>query len=116
VNPVAAQGDLLERLTELGREITELIGPAACESDEQCRVIAFGSKPCGGPASYRVYSSLDTDTALLEARVSEYNRLAVQYNRETKAMSDCSMVLAPMAYCATGKCQTATQRQAPEQP
>jgi hypothetical protein len=79
-------------------------------------VIALGSKPCGGPAEYRVYSSLDTDTALLETRASEYTRLSGQYNRETKALSDCSMVLAPMAYCASGQCKTAVKRPTTAEP
>lgn len=109
-NPAAAEGDTLDHLTAIGSEIAELIGAAACESDDQCRVIALGSKPCGGPAEYRVYSSLDTDTALLETRASEYTRLSVQYNRETKALSDCSMVLASMAHCASGQCKTAVKR------
>lgn len=114
--PASAEGDTLEQLTAIGSEIAELIGAAACESDEQCRVIALGSKPCGGPAEYRVYSSLGTDTALLETRASEYTRLSVQYNRETKALSDCSMVLAPMAYCASGQCKTAVKRPTPAEP
>jgi hypothetical protein len=109
-NPAAADGDTLEQLTVIAREIADLIGAAVCESDDQCRVIALGSKPCGGPAEYRVYSSLDTDAGLLETRASEYTRLSVQYNRETKALSDCSMVLAPMAYCASGQCKTAVKR------
>lgn len=114
--PAGAEGDSSEQLADLDRDITALIGEAACESDDQCKITAFGSKPCGGPAGYRVYSSLDTDTALLETRVNEYNRLAVQYNRETNALSDCSMVVAPMAFCATGQCKTGTNRPAPAPP
>ena len=39
-----------------------LIGDAACKSDADCRAIAFGDKPCGGPWSYKIYSVTSVDT------------------------------------------------------
>ena len=109
MNASAAEEELREQLAELGREITALIGAAACEVNEQCRLIALGHKPCGGPAAYRTYSTLGTDVALLETRVPEYNRLAEQYNRKTNAISDCAMLLAPMVQCVDGHCRTGAE-------
>jgi len=105
---VSAEEVLRTRLQELGEEVVRLIG-SACDRDEQCRLIALGHKPCGGPAAYRAYSTIDTDVALLETRAHEYNRLAEQYNRETGAVSDCAVVTPPMVTCAGGRCVTVTQ-------
>ncbi|MEO6665161.1 MAG: hypothetical protein ABIO65_00100 [Nitrospiria bacterium] len=108
VKTAAVEDELRKELAELDREITELIGAAACAVNEQCRLIALGHKPCGGPAAYRAYSSIGTAVVLLETRVTEYNRLAEQYHRKTNAISDCAILLAPIVQCVEGRCRTTT--------
>ena len=50
----------------LARELRSLIGTAACSSDSQCRTVAVGAKPCGGPAGYWAWSTQDTDAERLQ--------------------------------------------------
>lgn len=107
VTTATVEEELRKELAELDREITDLIGAAACEVNEQCRLIALGHKPCGGPATYRAYSSIGTAVVLLETRVTEYNRLAEQDHHETNAISDCALVAAPMVRCVDRHCRTA---------
>lgn len=69
-----------------------------------CNSIAFGSKPCGGPREYLLFSSA-VDVTQLEQMVSEYNEMDHQYNIETNAISDCALVLPPDNLgCLDGNC------------
>jgi hypothetical protein len=57
--------DLQISLQQYAAQIDELIGRATCTTTGQCRVIAVGAKPCGGPAGHRAYSTVDTNEAVL---------------------------------------------------
>ena len=41
-------------LQELEAEIDAMIADAPCTGDGDCRAVAFGVKPCGGPWSYKI--------------------------------------------------------------
>ena len=47
--------------------VLSLIGDAACASDAECRTIGVGARACGGPQSYRAWSTRRTDAAALAA-------------------------------------------------
>jgi len=91
-------------LVKLESQIRDMIGND-CSNSGQCEVIAFGSKPCGGPWEYLVYSSSDTDVALLIEKVNTFNQLQEEYNVENGIASDCSFVGSPEVTCVDGKCQ-----------
>jgi hypothetical protein len=91
----AFQQDDSERLKELGRIIEQEIGTPTANESSQCKLIAFGSKPCGGPARYLVYSTEKTDESRLKRLVNEFNGLAKKINEERKMMSDCMLVTEP---------------------
>ena len=77
---------------------------SVCTGDGGCRYIAFGRKACGGPHEYFVYST-SIDTALLQARVAEYNNREDAYNRKWNVLSDCSVPSPPDSLaCINGKC------------
>jgi hypothetical protein len=61
VHPIASQPSDTERLEELRRMIEQEIGIPYANEPTQCKLIPFGSKPCGGPWGYLVYSTLKTD-------------------------------------------------------
>jgi hypothetical protein len=102
----SAADDIQATLQELTAQIDRIIGNATCEVTNQCRVIAVGSKPCGGPWSYRAYSTLNTDVSSLEGTVQRYNDLQKEHNRRTGAISDCMFVTEPTVQCVTGRCVT----------
>lgn len=83
-------------------ELLRLIGDAACTGDAQCRTIGFGAKACGGPQSYRAWSTLRTDEAALKtaaAAVEAGQRLEIE---RRGIASNCSVVADPGAYCDRG--------------
>jgi cell division protein FtsB len=91
------------RLDRLERQIEATIGTEATQVT-QCRTIAFGSKPCGGPRSYRVYSVAETDEARLASLVQRYNALEAKINRRQGRYSDCWAVPRPDTALVDGQC------------
>lgn len=81
-----------------------MIGEATCSDVNQCRVIAFGAKPCGGPWQYLVYSIALTDSTVLTAAVTRYNTLEAELNKSEGRMSDCSFVAPPQLARVNGRC------------
>ena len=95
--------DQLE-LETLANEITSLTESSICNEENECKYIAFGSKPCGGPWSYLVYST-SINTALLLEKVENYNQLENTYNLKWGINSDCSVANPPASLeCIDGKC------------
>jgi hypothetical protein len=94
----------LNRLKHTEREIMEMIGDAGCDGVESCRCIAFGDKPCGGPWKYLIYSIANVDTIALREKVSEYNILNAEANRDFGWRSDCMFVERPVLMCKEGAC------------
>ena len=103
-DPVASQRSDTERLEELRRAIEQEIGIPAANETSQCKLIPFGSKPCGGPWDYLVYSTLKTDEARLKQLVSDFNQLQRQINEENKTLSDCAIAPQPKLEFANGVC------------
>jgi hypothetical protein len=91
-----------EMLDAKKAEVMTIINNASCSST--CNFIAFGSKPCGGPKQYLLFSSA-VNLTQLEDLVAEYNEMEHQYNIQTNAISDCAVVLPPNTVeCVNGTC------------
>ncbi len=91
-------------LDNLKDEIEQLISTGTCSENTNCDFIAFGSKPCGGPWSYLVYStSINVD--LLKEKVAVYNENETTFNIKWGAISDCMAVMPPVNVdCIDGTC------------
>ena len=105
-NPVGSQQSNAERLQELRRMIEQEIGTPDADEPAQCKLIPFGSKPCGGPSGYLVYSTLKTDEARLKRLVGEFNQLQKKMNEESNVMSDCAVTPKPEVEFTGGLCKT----------
>lgn len=94
----------LEQLKIKKQEILAYISTFSCSGDANCKTIAFGAKPCGGPVEYLVYpNTVDYNT--LEKLVNAYYNLNQQYNIQTNAVSDCMFVNPPKTIgCVDGVC------------
>lgn len=102
-NENTLQEDKLE-LEALANEITSLADNSVCNQNNECKYVAFGSKPCGGPWSYLVYST-SIDTVLLLEKVDYYNQLEKAYNVKWEIISDCSVATPPISLeCLDEKC------------
>jgi hypothetical protein len=86
------------------QEIQNYINGFSCSESVGCGFIAFGSKPCGGPKSYLLFSN-KIDQSKLQKMVKEYNEMDELYNIQTNAISDCMYVTPPTEVkCVNGVC------------
>lgn len=92
------------RLDRLKTEIDGTIGTPACAGNGECRSIAFGDKPCGGPWLYLVYSTTATDVEMLVGKVHAYNAFERVLNGRHGWCSDCMAVGPPQVGCRDGVC------------
>jgi uncharacterized protein YdcH (DUF465 family) len=92
-------------LDKLKKEIDREIGRPRAKRLTQCKVTAFGAKPCGGPTTYLVYSSLQTKENKLKRLVGQYNSLQDKINKETDAISDCMFIEEPKPIIQNGMCK-----------
>jgi hypothetical protein len=91
-------------LARMEKGIDDLIGEAACGEPGDCRAIAFGAKPCGGPWKFKVYAASGVDEAKLETMVAKYNETNEALNEKHGWMSDCLAVMPPELECRDGRC------------
>lgn len=98
------QEDDLKELNSLKKEIDQLVATSSCIENSNCDYLAFGSKPCGGPWSYIVFSkSVNVD--LLKEKVAIYYVKESAYNKKWNIVSDCAFAMPPTALsCVDGKC------------
>nr|WP_315144724.1 hypothetical protein [uncultured Flavobacterium sp.] len=86
------------------QEIQNYINSFSCSESLGCGFIAFGSKPCGGPRTYLLFSN-KVDQSKLQKIVNEYNEMDELYNIQTNAISDCMYVSPPTEVkCVNGVC------------
>jgi hypothetical protein len=96
-----------QRLDSLATAINAAVGEAHAEDASQCRTIAYGAKPCGGPWRYLVYSTAATDSTRLARVVDEYNDTQDYLNRKLGLSSDCALVAEPTTALEDGRCVVA---------
>ena len=97
------EGDRAQ-LMEMRREIDGLVGEAAASSISDCRYAALGSKPCGGPWEYIVYSVSSTDSTALAIRLTAYDAFEAEMNERYGYVSDCSVPAMPVLTFGDGRC------------
>jgi len=102
--PLLTQENEQQELAALKAEIENLASTSVCGDTFECKFIAFGSKPCGGPWSYLVYST-SIDTEELENMVEGYNRKEAIYNAKWGIASDCAVNNPPVSLiCENNAC------------
>jgi hypothetical protein len=107
INCTSKQDDsniTLEELEAKKTAIENYINTFSCSESLGCNYIAFGSKPCGGPRKYLVFSNT-INLPQLQTMVTEYNEMDHLRNVQTNAISDCSVPLPPNEIgCVNGVC------------
>ena len=93
-----------ERLAALDSEISAMIADASCNDLADCRVIAYGAKPCGGPWTYLIYCVSAVDSTRLVSLVSMHYELERAINLEEGLLSDCSVPTPPHLGIVEGTC------------
>lgn len=101
---LSEQGDEAA-LNELHDEIVALIGDAPCANLVHCRVLALGSRPCGGADEYVAYSSITGNKDLLESKAFEYGFLQEEAMRGRRPVGTCEVLPRPRATCLDRRCR-----------
>ncbi|MEC3906393.1 hypothetical protein VOI54_05145 [Tamlana sp. 2201CG12-4] len=81
-------------LIRLKTEIELLASTSVYNESVECKYIGLGSKPCGGPWAYLIYST-SIDTEKLENLVENYNEKERSFNSKWGLVSDCAFVNPP---------------------
>ncbi len=89
-------------LDEMLSDILEQAMNNNCSNSENWSFIAIGSKACGGPSSYIIYST-QIDTVDFLNEVSEYTQAEAIFNEKWEIVSDCSTPRIPSGVnCVNG--------------
>lgn len=81
-----------------------LVQDLSCTESSVCSSIGIGSKPCGGPWRYLVYSTATVDVEELSRAVADLNEYEAGFNTQEHRMSDCSVAQAVQPGCVEQKC------------
>jgi hypothetical protein len=93
-----------EQLDQQFMAIEALIEEGSCSQDGECNFIPYGSKACGGPQGYLIFSS-NVDREELQNKVEAYTKAESTYNEQQGIMSDCSIPPEPQKLgCVDGNC------------
>lgn len=103
---MAASGNTDQQKTKQQwyQQIKQQVATAAADDVSQCRLAPLGHKPCGGPASYLVYSVRDLDESALLAAIAQYNKLDQAQQQAIGLVSDCAIVPQPVVTLQNGVC------------
>jgi len=85
-------------------EINSVINADSCSETGECSFLAYGSKACGGPQGYLLFSN-QVNVEALTKMVEEYNKAEDAYNKKFGIISDCMYATPPEKLeCVNGKC------------
>lgn len=84
--------------------ILSVIKAGSCSESGECSFLAYGSKACGGPQGYLLFSN-QVDVEALTKMVEKYNKIEDAYNKKFGIISDCMIATPPEKLeCVNGKC------------
>ncbi|MGI4719889.1 MAG: hypothetical protein ACRYGO_17830 [Janthinobacterium lividum] len=86
---------------------------ATCTEHGQCRTVAVGANPCGGPQEYLPYSMMRTNEKDLLAVAERYKAERQAQNKASGMVSTCRYLPDPGAVCTSGSCQLGASSPAP---
>jgi len=89
---------------QLYQRLQRLTTDKSCIEDQQCRVLAVGSRPCGGPEQFLAYSSTQTDSKLLAITNDRYRKIKQEQQLRLGLLSNCQMLTEPAVQCQQQQC------------
>lgn len=94
-------------LTQLETQLNDIhnfVAEEGCANEGACSYLPIGSKACGGPMDFIVFSNT-LDVEALKKMVAKYTQDQKKYNSENNVTSDCSLVTPPEKVgCVDGRC------------
>ena len=89
----------------LNTQLNELTSNKSCTASYQCKVLGVGSRVCGGPSKYVVYSTLNNSQKHAEQLAQKITQQE-QQNNTALEFDDCSPVLEVHSLCIDNQCKT----------
>ncbi len=100
----AAKEVSLDDIKTAKNKLNNLIADKQCSTSSQCKVSAVGSRACGGPSDYIVYSTQSAPQKQVSALSDTITQLESTYNVQKGMMSICQHLTAPSTQCVENKC------------
>ena len=100
----AAKEVSLDDIKTAKNKLNNLIADKQCSTSSQCKVSAVGSRACGGPSDYIVYSTQSAPQEQVSALSDTITQLESTYNAQKGMMSICQHLTAPSTQCVENKC------------
>lgn len=88
----------------LPTQMRALVGAAPCTETAQCKTVALGARPCGGPEGYLAYSTAHTDAGRLQALAARFAEQRRAEAAKSGELSTCQFMPDPGAQCRAGAC------------
>lgn len=89
---------------QLYQRMQKLTVDKGCDTTQQCQVIGIGSRPCGGPEQFLLYSSRQTDQKMLSFTNERYARIRQEQQQRLGLRSTCQQLVAPVPACRQQQC------------
>ncbi|WP_368485602.1 hypothetical protein ABZP26_00250 [Pseudoalteromonas sp. SD03] len=100
----AAKEVSLDDIKTAKNKLNNLIADKQCSTSSQCKVSAVGSRACGGPSDYIVYSTQSAPQEQVSALSDTITQLESTYNAQKGMMSICQHLTVPSTQCVENKC------------
>lgn len=89
---------------QLYQRMQKLTADKSCHTDQQCQVIGIGSRPCGGPEQFLLYSTQQTDQKMLTITNDRYTRTRQEQQQRLGLRSTCQQLIPPVPACRQQQC------------
>lgn len=89
---------------QLYQRMQKLTSDKSCNTDQQCQVIGIGSRPCGGPEQFLLFSTQQTDQKMLTITNDRYTKIRKDQQERLGMRSICQQLVAPAAACRQNQC------------
>ncbi|MBB1411352.1 hypothetical protein [Pseudoalteromonas sp. SG44-17] len=104
LNPQPEVPATRDNIKKVHQQLQTQIADLNCDNSSQCKVLPVGSRACGGPSSYIVYSNKTANEQAVEKLTQQITSLESQFNAQNKMISICQHLTAPAAQCIENKC------------
>ena len=104
LNPQTQEQPNRANIQKAHQQLRALTADPQCDNSAQCKVTPVGSRACGGPSSYLVYSNKIADEQEVELLSKKITTLESQFNAENAMVSICQHLTAPETQCVENKC------------
>lgn len=98
-----------DSLNEKKAEFQTLITNKECDTSNQCQVIAIGSRACGGPSQYAIFSDKHVDSEQAKALASNITVAEKIFNEKNQMISICQHINKPAVQCVSNVCTKSLQ-------